>query len=454
MISRTTIKTPGPLSHSRCLVVPKSDEGGSTLKSSSRRSLTKADRPSTDWNIALLTAGRDRPYAIGLASALISQNISLEIIGSDDVVTPELCASPQVRFLNFRDQRSNASYIAKVTRILAYYWRLIRYSANAEPKVFHLLWNNKFEFFDRTLLTLYYKLLGKKVLLTAHNVNIGERDGKDSWLNRLSLKMQYRLSDHIFVHTEKMKRELVSDFGISEDKLSVIPFGINRTVPNTSLSSEAAKRQLGAASGDKALLFFGNIAPYKGLEYLISAFAELLKKDRSYRLIIVGKPKGPPDYWKQIQRTILRVGIEDRTIQKIEYVPDEQTELYFKAADVLILPYTHIFQSGVLFLSYNFGLPVIAAEVGSLKEEIVEGKTGFVFKPQDSADLARVITDYFESELCRNLESHRLDIKEYANDRYSWSKVAAVTTAIYSNLLRDEETSSEASRGRMRQDDV
>ena len=50
-------------------------------------------------------------------------------------------------------------------------------------------------------------------------------------------------------------------------------------------------------------------------------------------------------------------------IQRIEYIPDEETEVYFKAADVLILPYVHVFQSGVLFLGYSFGLPAIAADV-------------------------------------------------------------------------------------------
>ena len=118
--------------------------------------------------------------------------------------------------------------------------------------------------------------------------------------------------------------------------------------------------------------------PYKGLEYLIAAFDKLLKRDRSYRLLIVGKPKGPESYWHQVRRAIASSGIADRVIAKIEYVPDEETELYFKAADVLILPYTHVFQSGVLFLGYSFGLPAIAADVGSLKEEIIEGQTGFV----------------------------------------------------------------------------
>src|SRR5262249_27688583 len=153
-----------------------------------------------------------------------------------------------------------------------YYVRLIGYATNANPKLFHILWNNKFQLFDCTVLMLYYRVLGKKIVFTAHNVNAGKRDENDSWLNRMSLKIQYGLCDHVFVHTEGMKAEMRSEFAIPENKVSVIPFGINNTVPNTSLSRAEAKRQLGISKDDKALLFFGNIAPYKGLEYLIAAF--------------------------------------------------------------------------------------------------------------------------------------------------------------------------------------
>ena len=232
-----------------------------------------------------------------------------------------------------------------------------------------------------------------------------------------------------------MKNELVSEFNISKSKVSVVPFGINNTVPDTKLSSSEAKCRLGLNSGDKAMLFFGNIAPYKGLEHLIAAFTELSKADSGYRLIIVGKPKGQKSYWNQIRQALVGCAARDRIIEKIEYVPDEETELYFKAADVLILPYTHIFQSGVLFLGYSFGLPAIAADVGSLREEIIEGKTGLVFKAQDSSALARAIEQYFASELFRHLESRRPEIKAYANERYSWNKVAATTAAVYANLL-------------------
>ena len=386
-------------------------------------------------HIALLTGGGDKPYALGIAAALTSVGVQVDFVGSDDLSVPELLANPRLNFLNLRgDQREDASRKAKVLRVLKYYARLIAYAAKAKPKLFHILWNNKFQSFDCTLLMLYYKLLGKRVVFTAHNVNAGKRDENDSWLNRMSLNVQYRLSDHIFVHTEGMKSEMAFEFRIPDSKISVIPFGINNTVPNTLLSYSQAKGQLGISKDDKVLLFFGNIAPYKGLEYLVDAFNELLKEDGNYRLLIVGSPKGPATYWNQIRRGIETSGIANRVIEKIEYVPDEETELYFKAADVLILPYTHVFQSGVLFLGYSFGLPAIAAGAGSLNEEIIEGDTGFVFRPKDSIDLAAKSNKYFQSELFLNLETRRSEIKVYANERYSWNSVASITTSVYSQL--------------------
>ena len=429
--------------HSERLEYPVPELGAQRTKvrgqrSESVQSLLAAAGPAIA-HVALLTGGGDKPYALGMAAALTSVRIYVDFIGSDDLNVRELLNDPLVNFLNLRgDQRPEASRMAKALRVLSYYVRLICYAAKARPKLFHILWNNKFQFFDRTFLMLYYRMLGKKITFTVHNVNAGKRDLNDSWFNRLSLKIQYNLSDHVFVHTNGMKQELISDFCIPEGKVSVIPFGINNTVPSTSLSSAEAKRQLGISGGDKTLLFFGNIASYKGLEYLIPAFAELSNKDRSYRLIIVGKPKGWDGYWKQIHQGIARSGIRDRVIQRIEYIPDEETELFFKAADVLILPYTHVFQSGVLFLGYGFGLPAIASDVGTLKEEIIEGQTGFVFKPQDSSDLASKVDEYFKSELFRDLETRRAEIKAYANGRYSWSKVAMITAATYSRLLASD----------------
>jgi glycosyltransferase involved in cell wall biosynthesis len=282
---------------------------------------------------------------------------------------------------------------------------------------------------------LGYRLLGKRIVFTAHNVNAGKRDANDSLANRLSLRVQYRLADHIFVHTEKMKREMSADFGVPESKITVIPFGINQTLPTSALTVAEAKQLLGVSPNQKTLLFFGHIAPYKGLDCLIAAMAQLARADSQYRLIIAGRPKGYDAYWASMQQMIAGGNLEDKVIQRITFIPDDGVELYFKAADVLVLPYTHIFQSGVLLLGYNFGLPVVATDVGSLREDIIEGKTGFLCRAQDPQDLARAIEAYFASDLFRQLDEHRGKIQAYAKERYSWDAVGAITTRVYRQLL-------------------
>jgi D-inositol-3-phosphate glycosyltransferase len=395
-----------------------------------------ADQTLRDSEVAVLTGCADKPYALGLASTLQSQGVTLDLIGGDDLDVPEFRDGSGVRFLNLRgNQRSDVGAATKAARVLAYYGRLLRYAASARPRMFHILWNNKFEAVDRTLVMLYYKALRKKIALTVHNVNAGARDGNDSILNRATLRAQYRLADHIFVHTSKMKSELVDQFGVQASAVSVIPFGVNQTVPNTALTPAEARQRLGIAPGEKTMLFFGNIAPYKGLEYLIQALP-LLADPGGYRLIVAGSPKaGSGSYWDDVRGAIDADRSGVKILQKIEFVADEETELYFKAADVLVLPYRFIFQSGVLFLAYNFGLPVVVADVGSLKDDVVEGRTGSVVRPEDPVDLARGIDAYFSSDLFKDLARRRQDIRQYAAEHYSWDKVGDISRAVYAALL-------------------
>ena len=390
----------------------------------------------SEISVALLTGGGDKHYAFGLATALVSKGASLDVIGSDDLDCPEF-HGPQVNFLNLRgDQKTEVSLLKKVSRILLYYAKLISYVTTAKPRIFHILWNNKFELFDRTLLMLYYKALGRKIVLTAHNVNRNRRDSKDSLLNRITLRIQYRLADYVFVHTEKMKTDLIQEFDVYATRIGVIPYGINNAVPNTELSPLEARRRLGIPPGQKTVLFFGNIAPYKGLEYLTSAFQQAFVNRDDYLLIVAGWPKNCESYWNAIRQSISGDLQKGRILLKDEYISDEETEVYFKAADVLVLPYRYIYQSGVLFLGYSFGLPILAADVGSLKEEIIEGETGFVFKPEDPADLARAIDRYFSSDLFANLSSRRQKIEEFATRHHSWDVVGQLTINAYSELLR------------------
>jgi glycosyltransferase involved in cell wall biosynthesis len=409
-----------------------------TLVPTLAEDITAHDSPAmkqTGIDVALQTGGFDRPYAYGLAMALVAKGIRLDVIGSDYVDSPEMHTTAGLQFFNLWPPQA-ASRTGKLSRVLKHYLRLIRYIAVAKPKVFHILWNSKIQFFDRTLLMLYYKAMGKRIALTAHNVNQGRRDGNDSLMNRLTLKMQYQLTDHIFVHTQKMKDELVTDFGVLEQRVTVIRHPINDAFPDTNLTPADAKSQLGLQSNEKTILCFGRIKPYKGIEHLLEAFQILAKQDADYRLIIAGEvEKQNEGYLEQIRNMIPSELLRDRQILlKAQFIPDEDMEIYLKAGDVMVLPYNEIFQSGVLFLGYTFGLPVVATDVGSFKEEIVEGRTGFMCRPGDPADLARAIETYFSSDLYRNLAKTRTEIKHHADTHHSWAAVAELSRKAYAEL--------------------
>jgi D-inositol-3-phosphate glycosyltransferase len=399
-------------------------------------SLTASDtRP--ELAVSLLTGGIDRPYVFGLTASLMSKGAALDLVGSDQLDFLEFRGKPGLNFLNLRGSSDpKAGFLRKVFRVSMYYAKLIRYALTAKPKIFHILWNNRFDLFDRTLLMLYYRFLGKKIVFTVHNVNADRRDSRDTRINRLTLRVQYRLAHHIFVHTEKMKLELIEEFGVQGGRVTVIPFGINNAVPNTSLTPGDAKRRLGLREEERAILFFGRIKPYKGLEYLIAAYRQLFARDDNYRLIIAGRPDRCEEYWRAICEEIREDTQKGQVILKADFIPDDETEVYFKAADAVILPYRQIYQSGVLFLGHSFGLPVLAADVGSLKDDIVEGKTGFAFRPEDPADLARAIEQYFASDLYADLNNRRREIHAYATERHSWDVVSQMTMSVYASLLR------------------
>jgi D-inositol-3-phosphate glycosyltransferase len=389
-----------------------------------------------DLDVAVLTGCKDRPYAFGLVMALVSKGARVDMIGSNEEDSPELHVTPGLHFLNFRGSQNDADkFPTKLRKLSLYYVRLLRYALRSKPATFHILWNNKIEVFDRTLLMMYYKVLGKKVALTVHNVNQAKRDRQDSLLNRLTLKIQYRLSDHMFVHTKKMKDELLQDFGIADSAVTVIRHPINDAFPDTNLTPSGAKHQLGVKDSEKAILFLGRIKPYKGIEDLLTAFQQLVKRDPTYRLVIAGEPhKGSESYLDEIRSIVARDFAPGQVLLKFQFIPDDQMELYLKAGDVLVLPYKDIFQSGILFLAYSFGIPVVATDVGSFREDVVEGETGFICKPGDPADLARTLETYFLSALYKDLRARRQDIKDYANRVHSWEAATELTTAAYSKM--------------------
>ena len=174
---------------------------------------------------------------------------------------------------------------------------------------------------------------------------------------------------------------------------------------------DKAEKALGIRKGCKNLLFFGLIRKYKGLDILIKAFA-LLPED--YQLIIAGEPYGSFDEYA----TLIE---ESPAIDRIRcftgYIPDSDVKNFFSAADLSVLPYRSATQSGVRAVSYNFGVPMVVTDTGSLRADIEGTGTGLVALEPDPEVVAATVRRYFDTPGLAG-KCRKNIVKEM--DRLSW----------------------------------
>ncbi len=155
-------------------------------------------------------------------------------------------------------------------------------------------------------------------------------------------------------------------------------------------------------------------------------------------LVVAGKVKrGYEGYWAKLRERVADKEAAGVATMRIGFIPDDEIERYFKVADAVVLPYREIFQSGVPFLAYSFGVPVIASDVGSLREDIEEGVTGFLCPPHDPAALADAIGRYFASDIYRTVQDSRQSIRARALERHSWENVGRTLRQVYEAAARN-----------------
>lgn len=197
------------------------------------------------------------------------------------------------------------------------------------------------------------------------------------------------------------------------------------------LSREEARTLLKIPAEQEILLFFGYIREYKGVKHLIRALPAVKKARPKVRLYIVG------DFWEnnreEYEQLIRDTGTGEDITLVDGYLPDDEVEPYFAAADLCVLPYESATQSGVIQVAYSFGLPVIATDVGGLPEVVLDNRTGFVIPPKDADAVARAVIRFFEEN---RAEAFRENIREEAY-RYSWDRMVEHVDGLMEQLRED-----------------
>jgi glycosyltransferase involved in cell wall biosynthesis len=240
-----------------------------------------------------------------------------------------------------------------------------------------------------------------------HNIIPHEKRFYDTFANRFFLKHH----DAFVVLSETVEKDL----------LSILPDAniLRLTHPiyshfGAKIPQDKAHRKLRLHPEKKTLLFFGIIRDYKGLDVLIEAFSKL---DDSYQLLIAGECYGSFEKYAQL---IQKFDLSKRVIIENRYIADQEVTTYFSASDVCILPYKSATQSGITAISNHFCVPIIATDVGGLKETIVHEQNGLIV-PQSDPELIRVaIENYFEKNQKERFEQN---LMQY-NHENSWDLFA------------------------------
>lgn len=268
---------------------------------------------------------------------------------------------------------------------------------NADLVVFDW-WHPFFSFCHFTISRLIKSKYKNKILFITENVISHEANAIDKGLTKLGLSN----ASSFLSLSDKVERDL--EFVANGRKIyrSELPvYDCYNFDDKKKLN--ITKKDLGFEENSKLLLFFGYIRKYKGLDLLIDALAELVKKDSSYKLLAAGEFYDDEKYYTDKVES-LKLQTHVKLLNK--FIPNEEVAKYFEPSDLVVLPYRNATQSGILSLAYGFYKPVLVTNVGGLAEFVDNGKTGFVIKPDSQKDLIEGITNFFVQREKINFEEN------------------------------------------------
>jgi glycosyltransferase involved in cell wall biosynthesis len=268
---------------------------------------------------------------------------------------------------------------------------------------------------------------GRPLVLTAHDVLPREaRLGQRAAQRRL-----YGHFDAVVVHSEHGRRRLTDELGVDAARVHVIPHGVfehlaadpARGVHNADASAERASAAVPFQTDKPVVLCFGLMRAYKGIDLLLEAWRGIDDAE----LWVAGAPR--------MDITALRAAAPTGVRFVPRFIGDDELPAYFRRADLVVLPYREIDQSGVLFTALAFGKPLLLSDVGGFPEIAATGAAR-TFPAGDAGALREALRQLLADEDARSTLAGRA--RRLASGEHSWQAVARRTLALYESLLGEE----------------
>lgn len=308
---------------------------------------------------------------------------------------------------------------------------LLRMAWRTRPDVLHLHWlsplyrgphriRNGLKLVSFAARLALLRGTGIRIVWTAHNLTAHE--APDSRLERLFAAIVARLAHAVIVHGETARDLLAAELRLrSTAKIAVIPHGSYLGVYPDEVDRASARRRLDLRPDDFVYLSLGQIRPYKGLLELVRSFRRL--EHPRARLLITGRPSTAA-----VEQALRSETAGEERIRFLPgFVPDDELQLYFRAADVSVLPYENILTSGSLVLAMSFGLACLSPRVGCIPDYLEE-RGGFLYDPSEPDALRKTLEEAFR-EGDGVVQMGAFNRKKA--ETLGWARIAAQTLEVY-----------------------
>lgn len=219
----------------------------------------------------------------------------------------------------------------------------------------------------------------------------------------------------IIVATEREKGEIGEYYGANRENIGVVPCGVNMELFQP-VEKAAARRKLDLGD-ETVLLFVGRIDPVKGVDRLLKAVPGV-RSSKGIRLLVIGGDETSRHETDKLRKLAAELGITDKVVFQ-GMIKQEELPDYYSAADVFVLPSYYESFGLVALESLACGTPVVASDVGDLKNIIVPGKTGYVTDDNSPESLAEGISRSLAIQGLETPESIRSSVRSF-----SWVNIA------------------------------
>jgi glycosyltransferase involved in cell wall biosynthesis len=278
----------------------------------------------------------------------------------------------------------------------------------------------------RTLVELRIaKRAGIGLVWTAHD--LFRHDRKEDPNELAFMRSLFELADTVIVHCEAAAESLFETLGVGpsgRDKVAIIAHGHYVGAYPDTVTREDARARLELPADATVIAFVGWVRSYKGVWELLEAFGHL--DEPKAHLVIAGQAV---DGAYAARLTAAAKG-DERIHLSLGFVPDDDLQLYLRAADVVATPFLEIFTSGSVLLAMSFERAVIAPRRGCVTE-VLDADGGILYDADDPQGLEGALRVAMSADLAAMGRHNGSDL-----DRFDWRRVAAATRDVYGAVLR------------------